>query len=363
MGPGFGVNGMILVESINKTLPDRAAAFGPRLPTSDEGGLSGDLVWVGQLDRTNSYGCNPITASDLQGQPWSQSIWFALVQRGECAFVEKVRAMQRSGATAVIVGDPLYETLVTMYSPDITDDIAIPSVFVGQSAYRELCALLNSPPVPVRVRLVHNGLYNLPLADVILVTVFSPVIMLLVVYALFRIRQYQRHRRELAPQDFVAGLPTKTFFIAKKLPNEPEECAICLEDYVDEDEIRILPCYHQFHTACVDVWLTTRKRCCPICKQDICNANERTPLLWAGRRTTAGTPTDPSEPFVAVPNPSLHSDLSLTHTLNLQQPLVSPMLSTHSVPEEGSVLLDIPSLENPFPQDSSISDQEDRVIS
>ncbi|KAJ1651218.1 hypothetical protein IWQ61_008164 [Dispira simplex] len=349
------------MESINKTLTDRAAAFGPRLPTEDEGGLSGRLVWIGQLDRINSYGCNPISASVLQGQFWSQSIWFALVQRGECAFAEKVRAMQRSGASAVIVGDPLYDILVTMYSPDTTDDIAIPSAFVGQSVYRELRAWLNSPLGSVRVRLVHNGLYNLPLADVILVTIFSPVIMLLVVYALFRIRQYQRHRQELAPQDFVAGLPTKTFFTAKKLPNEPEECAICLEDYMDEDEIRILPCYHQFHTACVDIWLTTRKRCCPICKQDICDTNERTPLLWAARRTTTGTSTDPPEPLVAVSNASLHSDLSLTHTLNLQQPLVSPMLSSHSISEEGSVLLDIPPFEEPYPLDSCNADREERV--
>ena len=49
--------------------------------------------------------------------------WIALVQRGECEFVKKVREAQRFGAKAVVVGgeDPEVtghpDTLVNMYSP------------------------------------------------------------------------------------------------------------------------------------------------------------------------------------------------------------------------------------------------------
>ncbi|KAJ3335575.1 hypothetical protein HDU93_004970 [Gonapodya sp. JEL0774] len=65
--------------------------------------------------------------------------FIALVERGECPFVDKVRAMQQSGAIAVIVGDNAPGgNLVTMYAPGDNSDILIPSVFVAQWEYRDL---------------------------------------------------------------------------------------------------------------------------------------------------------------------------------------------------------------------------------
>jgi len=47
-------------------------------------------------------------------------------------------------------------------------------------------------------------------------------------------------------------------------------CPICLEDYVQDDEIRYLPCseLHHFHKSCIDQWLEQRKSC-PLCKVNI----------------------------------------------------------------------------------------------
>ncbi|ORX85164.1 hypothetical protein K493DRAFT_341833 [Basidiobolus meristosporus CBS 931.73] len=43
-------------------------------------------------------------------------------------------------------------------------------------------------------------------------------------------------------------------------------CAICLEDFVDGEEIRQLPCHHDYHVTCIDPWLTTKSGTCPMCK-------------------------------------------------------------------------------------------------
>ena len=47
-----------------------------------------------------------------------------------------------------------------------------------------------------------------------------------------------------------------------------DTCAICIDQLEDDDEIRGLTCGHAFHCSCVDVWLTTRRAICPLCKKD-----------------------------------------------------------------------------------------------
>ncbi|XP_008779008.1 RING-H2 finger protein ATL8-like [Phoenix dactylifera] len=45
------------------------------------------------------------------------------------------------------------------------------------------------------------------------------------------------------------------------------DCPICLAEFVEGDEIRILPpCGHGFHVACVDTWLGSHSSC-PSCRR------------------------------------------------------------------------------------------------
>ncbi|CAK9053377.1 unnamed protein product [Durusdinium trenchii] len=49
------------------------------------------------------------------------------------------------------------------------------------------------------------------------------------------------------------------------------ECCLCLEAYGDEDMLRVLPCGHYFHQACIDKWFFANRfipRSCPLCKRD-----------------------------------------------------------------------------------------------
>ncbi|KAA8547610.1 hypothetical protein F0562_004039 [Nyssa sinensis] len=45
------------------------------------------------------------------------------------------------------------------------------------------------------------------------------------------------------------------------------ECAICLAEYADGEEIKVLPqCGHGFHVTCIDTWLGSHSSC-PSCRR------------------------------------------------------------------------------------------------
>lgn len=51
--------------------------------------------------------------------------------------------------------------------------------------------------------------------------------------------------------------------------NLNNKCTICLMDFENEEELKILnKCNHLFHTECLDGWLNNEK-VCPICKSDV----------------------------------------------------------------------------------------------
>ncbi|TCD65332.1 hypothetical protein EIP91_002770 [Steccherinum ochraceum] len=49
-----------------------------------------------------------------------------------------------------------------------------------------------------------------------------------------------------------------------------ETCPICIVDFEEGDDLRVLPCEgkHRFHQECVDQWLLELSSSCPICRQD-----------------------------------------------------------------------------------------------
>ncbi|CAG7719779.1 unnamed protein product [Allacma fusca] len=48
-----------------------------------------------------------------------------------------------------------------------------------------------------------------------------------------------------------------------------ESCAICVEEFHTDDELRILNCSHGFHISCIDEWLINGRRDCPVCKRKV----------------------------------------------------------------------------------------------
>ncbi|KAI0907677.1 hypothetical protein F4823DRAFT_626166 [Ustulina deusta] len=76
-----------------------------------------------------------------------------------------------------------------------------------------------------------------------------------------------QHEPEITPVP-TSSTPDK----AKKEP-EPEVehlgCSICTDDFTVGEDVRVLPCDHKFHPACVDPWLVNVSGTCPLCRLDL----------------------------------------------------------------------------------------------
>ncbi|KAA3476835.1 RING/U-box superfamily protein isoform 1 [Gossypium australe] len=74
-----------------------------------------------------------------------------------------------------------------------------------------------------------------------------------------------------APESVVDSFPLRSHKKANVAEDGDavEQCHICLGEYEEGDQIRILPCQHEFHMSCVDKWLKEIHGVCPLCRGDV----------------------------------------------------------------------------------------------
>lgn len=280
----FPITATITSPGMNISLPARPAMFGPLVPRKANNHCDELGGFTGSLSVVKSLGCNV----DKDYEDLREKI--ALVSRGGCGFYEKVLVLQEWGAVAVIVGDNTKRRgLVTMFTKDEIDLARIPSVFVSNESYELL--------KDIDIVTITTGSEGAPIADTMIILLISPLCSLSIIYALLLFHRRYKIMKERAPKSFVDGLPTRTWTKQGQQPDKtctdgssdgkPEkvwvsagECIICLEDYISGvSKVMKLPCGHEFHLECISKWLVSRKKTCPICKQDVTRLNETTPLI------------------------------------------------------------------------------------
>ncbi|CAN6444535.1 unnamed protein product [Victoria cruziana] len=119
-------------------------------------------------------------------------------------------------------------------------------------------------------------------------------------------------------------------FRLKAVPTDCSECPICLEEFRVGNEVRGLPCAHNFHMECIDQWLRLNVKC-PRCR---CSVFPNLDLSALNNiRADSGRPSGST-----VINGSARYGLapSASHSSNL-----SGLLSTAARTENGGVNGDI----------------------
>lgn len=68
--------------------------------------------------------------------------------------------------------------------------------------------------------------------------------------------------------EIIDTIPRKIYSENDATDESEQCCPICLVDYEDGDELRVLPCGHCLHISCLDAWLT-RNPSCPSCRYSL----------------------------------------------------------------------------------------------
>ncbi|EDW34107.1 GL21748 [Drosophila persimilis] len=150
--------------------------------------------------------------------------------------------------------------------------IHIPSVFVGHTTGKALATYFT----PEVVLIINDELpFNI---NTQLILPFSILIglcfLIMVIYMIYKcIREQRRLRRHRLPKSMLKKLPVRRY-TKNNTNNKYDTCVICLDEFVEDDKLRVLPCSHPYHTHCIDPWLTENRRVCPICKRKVFTKGE-----------------------------------------------------------------------------------------
>lgn len=256
-------------DQLTEQFRDFPATFGGDIP---ESGLKVRAVRGNPVDGCSELDGPPENVTSL-GTIGGPTRFAVIIARYNCSFEDKVRNAQKAGYAAVIVHNIGSNDLERM-SANHAEDIVIPSIFIGESngmyiidsfLYPLQYTLIITDDVPFNI----NNNLIIPFAIVV-----GLCFIIMVCFMIIRcIRERRRMLRHRLPSSVLRKIPIVKF--AKGM--QYDTCAICLDDYVDNERLRVLPCHHAYHVKCIDPWLTKNRRVCPICKRKVFARGERRP--------------------------------------------------------------------------------------
>ncbi|XP_062890371.1 E3 ubiquitin-protein ligase znrf3 isoform X1 [Mobula hypostoma] len=193
------------------------------------------------------------------------------------------RAVQR-GATAVIFDVSENPDAIDQLNQGSEDPLKRPVVYVKGVDAARLMNIVNKQKV-ARARIQHRPPRQpTEYFDMGIFLAFFVVVSLVCLVLLIKIKLKQRRSQSSMNRMALQALEkmeTRKFKSKSKVSREgncgasdtlssssTSDCAICLEKYVDGEELRVIPCTHRFHKKCVDPWLL-QHHTCPHCRHNI----------------------------------------------------------------------------------------------
>ncbi|EEB17225.1 protein goliath precursor, putative [Pediculus humanus corporis] len=242
--------------------------------------VSGLLIHVSSSEGEYTGCASPLRSSSGDGS-LPQEPWIALVKRGQCNFEVKVDNAFKHNASAVLVYND--RESATLDKMKLTGTRNMSAVFTYKWKGEQLAKLVdNGSRVIIYITvathctrpIVHSNRTSVLFVSISFVVLTLTSVAWLLFYYVQRFR-YLHAKDRISKRLCNAAKKALTKIPTKKIQQEDEEvqgdgecCAVCIEPYRVTEDLRILPCRHEFHKICIDPWLMEH-RTCPMCKMNI----------------------------------------------------------------------------------------------
>jgi len=231
-------------------------------------------------------GCLPIeNKGELKGA-------IVLVKRGgSCSCFNKSIVVEKYGGVGMVVGnDENEDSLVCMKSEsEKVEHPQIPCVSVYKSTYDSASAIIDEEPSGTVIATISLEGDVLPPSIwtfqqiMRYLLIFFPIIwaILTIKYFCRRNRVPPRDRRRL--RHIPEVLFTKDLLVKARGKRKVRSgcqknsrirltnsiCPICLDEFQNQNKIKLLPCDHGFHSECIGRWIVDHSDSCPMCRQSV----------------------------------------------------------------------------------------------
>lgn len=305
-------------DGVTKQFLARYASFSPILNVK----LRSKFVLL------NLTACSPI---DHHGFPDVKGK-IVIVQRGECAFVDKVTNLLEAKLdphAIIIANNEPHRGLVTMYSTSFNEDglVTVPILFMTLEDYQGLVQVKDQD-----ISLVIQTASIDGLVGVMLLMAISPTLIIFLCYLLVKaLRHFRKRTLNARYKKIVLKLPVFMFSTTHLIPAnnfypyllatrqtedlpltvnssddlssqielrplpafvingtdvrtltdmdllfaekdyfKTQKCSICLGRFVPlSSKVLVLKCKHMYHEECLSNWLVNFRRSCPLCNENL----------------------------------------------------------------------------------------------
>ncbi|VDK56842.1 unnamed protein product [Anisakis simplex] len=213
---------------------------------------------------------------------------FAIVPRGNCSFSEKAYYAQTGRPDpyrAIVVYNEPGEPPLPMQGSRYADEVDIPVAMISYACMQNVMGRYPAEQGYVIALRSIPGYYDFIKYLAPFVAVVGFCFIVLSISLVIRVcRERRRIARKRLSRSNLRKLPTKKYrkgnssnvflLYISSSSDQPETCAVCLDDFADGEKLRILPCKHAYHCKCIDPWLTKNRKVCPICKRKVCSTGD-----------------------------------------------------------------------------------------
>jgi hypothetical protein len=242
--------------------------------------ICGVAIPVEMIGSETSRGCKPFKFTEQEYNEINGK-WIALLSDVGCALERKIDAMTKSGAAAIVVA---YEFGSINEILSLKNTLhPVPIFGISYSYYTFLKEIIKGIEREERNNDIISNIeqyfssaiidkeMNLHRSPPFFVQVFlqiPPILTILLIFLLWK--SFVTEGDTIQRRDNTIAIESIPLVTYKRGEDEMSaySCAICLEEYQDEEQIRCLRCTHSYHKECIDPWLT-KNNLCPVCRKNV----------------------------------------------------------------------------------------------